>query len=134
MKNKLYCFDKLEELFSLYEKVRQAVVLSENFNKERKIHIAPINQMRCALDHIFKAINSVDKIETCDYELKEAKEHLDISFSHFSNDVRYSRGDNPVTLLKYFPKTDCDGKCSSSLICCIVIVVEISIALLSSIT
>ncbi len=77
MKNKLYCFDKLEELFSLYEKVRQAVVLSENFNKERKIHIAPINQMRSALDHIFKAINSVDKIETCDYELKEAKEHLD---------------------------------------------------------
>ena len=54
MKNKLYCFDKLEELFSLYEKVRQAVVLSENFNKERKIHIAPINQMRSALDHIFK--------------------------------------------------------------------------------
>ena len=70
MKNKLYCFDKLEELFSLYEKVRQAIVLSENFNKERKMHIAPINQMRSTLDHIFKAINSVDKIETCDYELK----------------------------------------------------------------
>ena len=89
MKNKLYCFDKLEELFFLYEKVRQAVVLSENFNKERKIHIAPINQMRSALDHIFKAINSVDKIETCDYELKEAKEHLDRALILFNKKKFY---------------------------------------------
>jgi len=29
----------------------------------------------------------------------------------------YSLGDIPVTRLKYFPKNDCEGKFSSSLIC-----------------
>ncbi len=38
------------------------------------MYIAPINQLRSALDHIFKAVNSEEQSE---YELKEAKEHLD---------------------------------------------------------
>ena len=77
MDNRLHCFNKLEELFSLYDKVRRAVILLENFNEEQKMYIAPINQLRSALDHIFKAINICDDIEKCEYELKEAKEHLD---------------------------------------------------------
>ena len=77
MNNKLHCFNKLEELFSLYDKVRQAVILLENFSDERKMYIAPINQLRSALDHIFKAINFNENIDQCDYEIKEAKEHLD---------------------------------------------------------
>ena len=77
MDNRLHCFNKLEELFSLYDKVRQAVILLENFNEEQKMYIAPINQLRSALDHIFKAINFCDDFEQCEYELREAKEHLD---------------------------------------------------------
>jgi hypothetical protein len=77
MDNRLHCFNKLEELFSLYDKVRQAVILLENFNEEQKMYIAPINQLRSALDHIFKAINICDDFEQCEYELREAKEHLD---------------------------------------------------------
>ena len=77
MDNRLHCFNKLEELFSLYDKVRQSVILLENFNEEQKMYIAPINQLRSALDHIFKAINICDDFEQSEYELREAKEHLD---------------------------------------------------------
>ena len=77
MNNKLHCFNKLEELFSLYDKVRQAVILLENFNEKQKMYIAPINQLRSALDHIFKAVNIYDDTKQCEYEVKEAKEHLD---------------------------------------------------------
>lgn len=77
MDNRLHCFNKLEELFSLYDKVRQSVILLENFNEEQKMYIAPINQLRSALDHIFKAINVCNDTQQCEYELKEAKEHLD---------------------------------------------------------
>lgn len=71
------CYDSLEELYALYDKVRYAVILVENFDKERKMYIAPINQLRSALDHIFKAISCAKNQEQSTYELKEAKEHLD---------------------------------------------------------
>ena len=74
---KLYFYDSLVELYELYDKVRQAIILVENFDKERNMYIAPINQLRSALDHIFKAINSAKDKEDSTYELKEAKEHLD---------------------------------------------------------
>jgi hypothetical protein len=32
--------------------------------------------LRSALDHIFKAISVISETEDCDYELKEAKEHM----------------------------------------------------------
>jgi len=32
--------------------------------------------LRSALDHIFKAVSIAHEIENCDYELKEAKEHM----------------------------------------------------------
>lgn len=71
------CYDGLAELYELYDKVRQAVILVENFDKERKMYIAPINQLRSALDHIFKAVACAENNEQSTYELKEAKEHLD---------------------------------------------------------
>lgn len=80
MENEQYkrrCFDKLKELYELYNQVRQAIILVENFDEERKMYIAPINQLRSALDHIFKAINNGTNDDHCDYELKEAKEHMD---------------------------------------------------------
>lgn len=70
-------YNSLKELYDLYDKVRTAVILVENFDKERKMYIAPINQLRSALDHIFKAVNSASEIDHSQYELKEAKEHLE---------------------------------------------------------
>ena len=71
------CYDSLEELYDLYDKVRYAVILVENFDKERKMYIAPINQLRSALDHMFKAVHYAKNQEQSAYEIKEAKEHLD---------------------------------------------------------
>lgn len=77
IKYKLDYYDSLQGLYDLYDKVRQAIILVENFDKERKMYIAPINQLRSALDHVFKAVNCAKYQEQSVYELKEAKEHLD---------------------------------------------------------
>jgi len=69
-------YDKLKELCSLYEKVKLSILLVENFDEKREMYIAPINQLRSTLDHIFKAIYIAHETEKCDYELKEAKEHM----------------------------------------------------------
>lgn len=68
---------KLKELFPLYEKVKLAILLAENFDEKREMYVAPINQLRSALDHIFKSVNIANNVESCDYELKEAKEHME---------------------------------------------------------
>lgn len=67
-------FNSVRELFDLYEKVKLTIIYSENFDPEQELYVAPINQLRSALDHIFKAVNHADDME---YELKEAKEHLE---------------------------------------------------------
>lgn len=74
---KLSFYDSLRNLYDLYDKVRQAIILVENFDKDRNMYIAPINQLRSALDHIFKAVSFAEDKERSEYELKEAKEHLD---------------------------------------------------------
>lgn len=74
---RLIYYNSLEELYDLYDKVKAAVILVENFDKERKMYIAPINQLRSALDHIFKAVKSASEIKYSQDELKEAKEHLE---------------------------------------------------------
>jgi len=66
---------KLSEVKQLYEKVKYAVILSENFDPDREFYVATSNQMRSALDHIFKAMDGNE--ESMIYELKEAEEHLD---------------------------------------------------------
>jgi len=68
-------YNKLSELLPLYEKVKLAILLTENFDEKREMYVAPMNQLRSALDHIFKAV-SVEKPENCSYELKEAEEHM----------------------------------------------------------
>lgn len=74
---KLSFYDSLRNLYDLYDKVRQAIILVENFDKDRNMYIAPINQLRSALDHIFKAVSFAEDKARSEYELKEAKEHLD---------------------------------------------------------
>lgn len=67
-------FNKIKELYELYEKVKLAIIYAENFDPAQELYLAPLNQLRSALDHIFKAVAHPDDLE---YELKEAKEHLD---------------------------------------------------------
>jgi len=69
---------KLDALFPLYSKVKSAILLVENFDEKREMYVAPLNQLRSALDHIFKAVNAYKerKEEDCNYELKEADEHM----------------------------------------------------------
>lgn len=68
------CFEKIKGLYETYEKVKLTIIYAENFDPKQELYLAPINQLRSALDHLFKAIAFPDDIE---YELKEVKEHLD---------------------------------------------------------
>ena len=70
-------YNKLKKLYPLYEKVKSAILFAESFDEEREMYIAPMNQLRSALDHIFKSVDLANKIEDCEYELKEVKEHLE---------------------------------------------------------
>jgi len=67
-------YRKLFGVKQLYDKVKYAVILSENFDPDREFYVATSNQMRSALDHIFKAMESDDM--GLAYEIKEAEEHL----------------------------------------------------------
>jgi len=70
----VFFYGKLYAIKALYEKIKSAVILSENFDPEREYYVAVANELRSALDHIFKAmVNDEDKIT---YELKEVEEHL----------------------------------------------------------
>ena len=66
---KLFCIK------DLYEKVKYAIILSENSDPEQEYYVACSNQLRSALDHIFKAMDCEER--NMNYELKEAEEHLD---------------------------------------------------------
>ena len=72
-------YDKISQLYPLYEKVKLAILLAENFDEKQELYIAPINQLRSALDHIFKSVCAANENGSCDYELKEAKEHMERS-------------------------------------------------------
>jgi len=75
MKQEEY-YSKLKSLHSLYENVKYAIILAETLDDDRNMYIAPMNELRSALDHIFKSVVAVDDGEKCDYQLKEAKEHM----------------------------------------------------------
>ena len=68
-------YRKLYDVKVLYNKVKSAIILSENFDPNREFYVATSNQMRSTLDHIFKAMEG--DTSDMEYELKEAKEHLD---------------------------------------------------------
>jgi len=68
----------VEHFSSLYEEykyVKKAIILAENLDPDRKILIAPLNQLRSALDHAFKATVITDK-EQIGHELNEFREHV----------------------------------------------------------
>ena len=102
-------FNKIKELFVLYEKVKLAIIYAENFDPKREFYLAPSNQLRSSLDHIFKAAAHPNDLE---YELKEAKEHLDRAgydaFEVLASNLGLSlveklNGYSPDTLTNVFP-------------------------------
>lgn len=68
-------FKGLKELSALYLDVKSAIIMAEELDIEHKLNIAPLNQLRNALDHIFNGLIRDDE-EKGIYELKEAKEHI----------------------------------------------------------
>ena len=69
-------FNKLSNLYSLYVEVKETILLAEEFDTEKRLYIAPLNQLRNALDHIFKAISKANQEDACESEFKEIKEHI----------------------------------------------------------
>ena len=72
MKEKFY--DKLNALYALYDNVTSARFLLEQFDKESEFFVAPLNELRCALDHVFRAMKPEIDVE---YELGLVKEHIE---------------------------------------------------------
>jgi hypothetical protein len=67
-------YDNFKELFDEYVQVKKAIILLENLDKNHKIHIAPLNQLRSGLDHAFKA--SVVEGAQFKHEIIEMREHI----------------------------------------------------------
>jgi len=104
-------YKELTALKELYDKVKSAIILSENFDPNREYYIAPLNQMRNALDHVFNAIGFDE--ETMSYEIKEAKEHInragydvyEILASNICNDILSKMNTYPLSIIGHvFPE------------------------------
>jgi len=66
--------DKIKELYPLYDRVKKCIIYAEEFDPKHEFFLAPMNELRSSLDHIFKAAEHDDDL---DYEINEVKEHLD---------------------------------------------------------
>ncbi|MDA3779696.1 MAG: hypothetical protein PF487_05650 [Bacteroidales bacterium] len=67
--------EHFKALYEEYKYVKKAIILAENLDPEKKILIAPLNQLRSALDHAFKA-TVIDNEEQIGHELNEFREHV----------------------------------------------------------
>jgi hypothetical protein len=68
-----YFVKKIGEINQLYLQVKSIMILAENFDKEQDAYVAPINELRNALDHILRSYEYPEKIDS---EFSEATEHL----------------------------------------------------------
>jgi hypothetical protein len=66
---------KTRELSELYFRIRELIILSENIDEKKEIYIAPLNELRSSLDHLFKANTATNQIEF-DNSFEQVKEHL----------------------------------------------------------
>ena len=70
-------FEGIRTLYPLYESVTKAIKLGELFDIDHNINLAPINQLRNVVGHIFMAAYKSYQSEILSNELKEVKEHLE---------------------------------------------------------
>lgn len=68
-----YFFSKFKELLNLYETSKRFIFLSEYYNKNHKISLSVINELRNALDHLMRSAKSSDLV---DGEFSKAEGHL----------------------------------------------------------
>ena len=73
MKERFY--EKLSDLSLVYDNVKCAVLLAESFDSKQEMYVGPMNELRNALDHIFRAIKVEDET-ACDEILKGARAHM----------------------------------------------------------
>ena len=66
-------YNSVFQLYELYEATKYAIICAENFDPQRELYLAPLNQLRSALDHIFRAVANEENTEN---EIREVKEHM----------------------------------------------------------
>jgi len=66
-------FLSIQELASLYKKVKEGIILDENFDPNDRIHLGALNELRNALDHIMRAVLNPDNYSK---EVIDARDHL----------------------------------------------------------
>lgn len=93
-------FARTQELNALYEKVKTCIIYAENFDPKEELYVAPINQLRSSLDHIMKAAAHIDEME---YELNEAREHLDRAGYDAFEILASNLGKDIIEKLKPYP-------------------------------
>ena len=67
---------RLNELHDLYVESKRAIILLENYNREQKTFIAPLNEMRNALDHVMKMVLSKDDEKIVYEQYRGARSHI----------------------------------------------------------
>jgi len=70
-------YEKLKNILPTYEKVKSSMLMLESLDEKQEVYIAPINQMRNALDHIFIAVASSNDAEKFNDEFKAVEGHLE---------------------------------------------------------
>ena len=58
---------------TIYQKVKEIIVFSENYNSENKVYISILNELRNSLDHLVKIFAGVESPEK---ELERATQHI----------------------------------------------------------
>ena len=66
-------YDSMLQLNDLYNEVKSAIIYAEAFDPKREFYLAPQNQLRNALDHLFKAVESEKSVKE---EAEKVREHL----------------------------------------------------------
>ena len=77
LREKASFYDRINGLLPLYETVKDLVIKIETFDEKEEVYVAPMNEMRSTLDHIFRAIKYSNNQTKCDEALIGAKEHLE---------------------------------------------------------
>ncbi|HYQ57554.1 MAG TPA: hypothetical protein VEP89_09430 [Draconibacterium sp.] len=66
-------FSQMKELLTLYESTKKYIFLSEYYNKNHKVSVSVINELRNSFDHVMRAVKYADLSEG---EFSKARGHL----------------------------------------------------------
>ena len=92
---------KLKDILPFYEKVRAAIITLESLDEEQKMYLAPINEMRNALDHLFKAVKSYE-IDTIVAVLPEYYTKIKPKLTELKRNTAKKRIERNMGCDKYF--------------------------------